>query len=106
MKPVVTISTKRFFQLVNRPGNTCWDCLANLGKYLADLEKELAAEYGIEWKISNSSQEMELRDMGKMIENFANLTAEQQANCIATLDKLGNKHRYLAEKAASWKADK
>ncbi|CAK9259993.1 unnamed protein product [Sphagnum jensenii] len=102
MKPVVTISTKRFFQLVNRPGNTCWDCLANLGKYLADLEKELAAEYGIEWKISNSSQEMELRDMGKMIENFANLTAEQQANCIATLDKLGNKHRYLAEKAASW----
>jgi len=101
MKPLPTIDPiNRFLQLVNRgPKNTCWDCLANFGKYLADLGKDLA-EFGIKLEVSNLSQEMELKDTGKMIENFANLTAEQQENSIATCVEVGNKHTNLANKAS------
>jgi len=100
MKRLPTINPiKRFFQLLNRgPENTCFNCFANLGKYLADLRKDLA-EFGIELELSNDSQQKELKNMGKMIENFANFTAKEQENCITTCVQLRNKHTDLAKKA-------
>jgi hypothetical protein len=96
MKALPTIDIDYFYQLMDRRSeNTCWDCLANLGKYLADLRKDVA-KFRIKVELPNLSQEIELKDMGKMIKNFANLTAEQQKNCLATIREVGNKHRELA----------
>ncbi len=69
MKPVPTIDLiDCFFQLVNGgPEKTCGVCLANLGKYL--YLGHNVAELGIELG-DFSSQERELRDMGKMMEKL------------------------------------